>query len=81
MPEFVVQRTIDITPTLIVELRVTHSTAVLWAPQFANQAEVQRALAAGQALREAYDLLEARGITVGRWRFTWSGPRVDVEPA
>ncbi len=79
LPESAIRRTIEISPTLIVELDVAESTTMLWAPELLAQRAARHALAAGRALREAYDLLEARGIVTGRCR--WRATRVEIEPA
>ena len=78
---FLVQRTLDLTPDLTVELRVSHATAEVWELLADRSTRFLAAQAAGWALREARELLRACGIAAGRWRLTWTSARVEVEPA
>jgi hypothetical protein len=77
---FFVERVVDLTARLTVELRVSHQTAALWVPRYEGE---QRApgTCAGRALLEAHEMLRSLDITTGRWRFTWNAARVEVEPA
>jgi hypothetical protein len=78
-PPFVVNRTVDIATNLSAELRVSLTTALLWAPEYERKPDLLRASADGRANREGRELLRERRISTGRWRVTWTGMTVVVE--
>jgi hypothetical protein len=75
-----VERTVEITPALTVELRVSHATATLWDPRYGGEPWLP-GTCVGRALLEAHDVLRACHVDSGRWRFSWTAERVDIEPA
>jgi hypothetical protein len=77
--DFLVYRTVDVRPGLLVQLRVPLSTARLWSPEVENELML-RAAADRRAVYEVQELMRARGIADGCWRVTWRDDDVLVEP-
>ena len=70
---YLVRRTIRPGSNMTVELCVPLATAVRWNPNLEGDEAKLRNAAESRAIREANALLNARGITPGRWRVTWTG--------
>jgi hypothetical protein len=75
-----VERTVELTPSLTVELRVSHATARAWNPAYEGLPWLQ-GTCAGRALLEAHDVLRTCHVDAGRWRFTWTDVLLEIERA
>ena len=78
--DFLVQRTVHVWVDLFLELRVPRDTAERWRPEFRREEPLLIATADGRAIREGIAALRDRGVGKGRWRATFSGERVELEP-
>lgn len=70
---YLVRRTIRAGSNMTMELCVPLATAVRWNPSLEGDEPMLRAATESRAIREANALLNARGITPGRFRVTWTG--------
>ena len=70
---FLVRRTIRPGSNMTVELCVPLATAVHWNPSLEGDEPKLRNAAESRAIREANALINARGVTPGRYRVTWTG--------
>jgi hypothetical protein len=66
-------RTIAVTPSVMVEIRVPLATALEWCPDLHGYPGLLRAAADGQAVRRMREALYEQGLGDGRWRATFPG--------
>jgi hypothetical protein len=76
---YLVHRTIRVGSNMMLELCVPLATAVRWNPSLEGEPKL-RAAAESRAIRDANALVNARGITPGRFRVTWTGDSPLLEP-
>jgi hypothetical protein len=74
------RRTIRAGTNMTLELCVPRATAVGWEPGLEDNEPMLRAAAESRAIREANGLINARGISPGRWRVSWTAGVPAIEP-
>lgn len=70
---YLVRRTIRAGSNMTLEICVPLATGVRWNPNLEGDEPKLRAAAESRAIREANALINARGVTPGRFRVTWTG--------